>query len=144
MKKILALTLCFSLLFTNTSYGQPSNIKTAIHDLDTVNNRVNIMIKEITGDEPLNVNELTKDIKFCESILAANSKQISNAYSTETDIQLRRTYSTILYNISLYQLSLSSMLVYINDDSKTSYFIDTCANFRQGTISLDYLKTQNG
>ncbi|MDU4861077.1 MAG: hypothetical protein E6356_07640 [Terrisporobacter othiniensis] len=144
MKKILALTLCFLLLFTNTSYGQPSNIKTAIHDLDTVNNRVNIMIKEITGDEPLNVNELTKDIKFCESILAANSKQISNAYSTETDIQLRRTYSTILYNISLYQLSLSSMLVYINDDSKTSYFIDTCANFRQGTISLDYLKTQNG
>jgi len=144
MKKILALTLCFLLLFTNTSYGQPNNIKTAIQDLDTVNNRVNLMIKEITGDEPLNINELTKDIKFCESILAASSKQISNAYSTETDIQLRRTYSTILYTISLYQLSLSSMLVYINDDSKTSYFIDTCANFRQGTISLDYLKTQNG
>lgn len=144
MKKILALTLCFLLLFTNTSYGQPNNIKTAIQDLDTVNNRVNLMIKEITGDEPLNINELTKDIKFCESILASNSKQISNAYSTETDIQLRRTYSTILYTISLYQLSLSSMLVYINDDGKTSYFIDTCANFRQGTISLDYLKTQNG
>ena len=143
MKKILALTLCFLLLFTNTSYGQPSNIKTAIQDLDTVNNRVNLMIKEITGDEPLNINELTKDIKFCESILASNSKQISNAYSTETDIQLRRTYSTILYTVSLYQLSLSSMLVYINADSKTSYFIDTCADFRQGTISLDYLKIQN-
>lgn len=143
MKKILALTLCFLLLFTNTSYGQPNNVKTAIQDLDTVNNRVNLMIKEITGDEPLNINELTKDIKFCESILASNSKQISNAYSTETDIQLRRTYSTILYTVSLYQLSLSSMLVYINADSKTSYFIDTCADFRQGTISLDYLKIQN-
>ncbi|UPA32062.1 hypothetical protein L0P85_07980 [Terrisporobacter glycolicus] len=143
MKKILALTLCFLLLFTNTSYGQPNNIKTAIQDLDTVNNRVNLMIKEITGDEPLNINELTKDIKFCESILASNSKQISNSYSAETDIQLRRTYSTILYTIALYELSLNNMLVYINDDSKTSFFIDTCAVFKQGTISLHELISEN-
>lgn len=143
MKKFLILTLCFILLFTNISYSQPSNVKTAIQDLDTVNNRVNLMIKEITGDEPLNINELTKDIKFCESILASNSKQISNAYSTETNIQLRRTYSTILYVIALYELSLSSMLVYINDDSKTNYFIDTCAVFKQGNISLHELKSEN-
>lgn len=143
MKKILTLTLCFLLLFTNTSYGQPNNIKTAIQDLDTVNNRVNLMIKEIAGDDPLNINELTKDIKFCESILAASSKQISNAYSTETNIQLRRTYSTILYTIALYELTLSNMLVYINDDSKTNFFIDTCAVFKQGTISLHDLKSEN-
>ena len=143
MTKFLTLTLCFILLFTNISYGQPNNVKTAIQDLDTVNNRVNLMIKVITGDEPLNINELTKDIKFCESILASNSKQISNAYSTETNIQLRRTYSTILYVTALYELSLSSMLVYINDDSKTSYFIDTCAVFKQGNMSLHELKSEN-
>lgn len=143
MKKILTLTLCFMLLFTNTSYCQPTNVKTAIQDLDTVNNRVHLMIKEITGDNPLNIDELTKDIKFCESILASNSKHISNDYSTETDIQLRRTYSTILYTIALYELSLSNMLVYINNDSKTNFFIDTCAVFKQGTISLHGLESEN-
>lgn len=143
MKKFLTLTLCFILLFTNTSYCQSNNVKTAIQDLDTVNNRVTIMIKEITGDEPLNIDELTKDIKFCESILASSSKQISNLYPLESNLELKRTYSTILYTISLYGLSLNSMLVYINDDSKTNYFIDTCYSFKQGTISLDYLKSQN-
>ncbi|MPM82009.1 hypothetical protein SDC9_129067 [bioreactor metagenome] len=143
MKKFLTLTLCFIILFTNTSYCQPTIVKTAIQDLDTVNNRITVMIKEITGDDPLNINELTKDIKFCESILVSNSKQISNAHSTESDIQLRRTYSTILYTIALYELSLSNMLMYINDDSKTNFFIDTCALFRQGNTSLYILKLEN-
>lgn len=69
MKRIFTLTLCFLLLFTNISFANRNDITEAIKDIELVNNRMDIMIKKITGDDPLDTEEFKKDIKFCESIL---------------------------------------------------------------------------
>lgn len=142
MKKLLGLTLCFVLIFTNISFADKNNITEAVKNIDMVNNRMEIMIKKVTGDDPLNIDELKKDIKFCESILGETSKKVSTLYSNELDIEMKRTYSVLLYTASLYELSLVSMLVYISDDSKTNYFIDTCSTYQQGNISLGSIKVK--
>ena len=141
MKKIISLTLCFMLLFTSISYGQTNNISDAIKDLEMVGNKINIMINEISGDEPLDMTQFVKEIKFCESILASCSKQISKGYSNESDVELKAAYSSLLYVSSLYALSLSSMAVYINNNSKSNYFIELCSTYKDGTLALHEIKS---
>lgn len=157
MKKLFTLTLCFILVSTNISFANTNNITVstnisyasknditnAIKDIEMVNNSTKIMIKKIVGDEPLDTEELKKDIAFAESILGEQARKISTLYSKESDFELRRTYSTILFAISLYQLSLSSMLVYVNDTNKVEYFIDTCTSYSAGENSLEILKSKN-
>ena len=141
MKKLISLTLCLILLFTNTSFGQTNNISDAIKDLEMVEKKINIMIDEISGDEPLDMTQFMKDIKFCESILASCSKQISKDYSNEPDIELKAAYSSLLYVSSLYALSLSSMIVYINNETKSNYFVELCATYKDGTLALNAIKS---
>lgn len=142
MKRIFTLTLCFLLLFTNISFANRNDITEAIKDIELVNNRMDIMIKKITGDDPLDTEEFKKDIKFYESILGERLKKVADLYSSESNLEIRRTYSAVLYTASLYELSLSSMLVYVTDDSKTNYFIDTCSTYQQGITSLNHLKSK--
>ncbi|WP_042272201.1 hypothetical protein [Faecalimicrobium dakarense] len=136
MKKFLVLTLSFFLIFTNISFAEQKDITKTIKDVTMVNDRISIMIKKITGDDPLDIDDFKKEIKFCESILGENSKKMTSLYSNESDIELKRSYSSLLYIMSLYELSLSSMVVYINDDSKTDYFIDTCSSYSGANIAL--------
>ncbi|MGX4598991.1 hypothetical protein [Faecalimicrobium sp. JNUCC 81] len=141
MKKLLALTVSFFLIFTNISFAEKNDIIKSIKDITMVNDRISIMIKTITGDDPLDIDDFKKEIKFCETILGENSKKMTSLYSSETDIELKRSYSLMLYIISLYELSLSSMVVYINDDNKTDYFIDTCSSYSNATIALKNIKS---
>ena len=157
MKKFFTLMLCFILVSTNISFANTNNITVstnisyasknditnAIKDIEMVNNSTKIMIKKIVGDEALDTEEIKKDIAFAESILGEQSNKISTLFLKESDFQLRRTYSTILFAISLYQLSLSSMLVYVNDTNKVEYFIDTCTSYSAGENSLEILKSKN-
>lgn len=157
MKKLFTLTLCFILICTNISFANPNNItistnissasktniKNAIKDIEMVNNSTKIMIRKIAGDDPLDAEELRKDIAFAETILGAQASKTSTLYSKESNFELRRTYSTILYSISLYQLTLSSMLVYVNDTNKVDYFVDTCTSYSAGESSLKNLKSNN-
>lgn len=157
MKKLFTLALCFILFSTNISFANTNNIavstnissasktdiQNAIKDIEMVNSSTNIMIKKIVGDDPLDTEELRKDITFAETILGAQASKISTLYSKESDFELRRTYSTILYAVSLYQLTLSSMLVYVNDTNKVDYFVDTCASYSAGETALESLKSNN-
>ncbi|KHS56188.1 MULTISPECIES: hypothetical protein [Terrisporobacter] len=157
MKKLFTLALCLILVSTNISFADTNNIsvstnissaskadiQNAIKDIEMVNNSINIMIKKIVGDDPLETEELKKDIAFAETILGSQSSKISTLYSKESDFELRRTYSNILYTLSLYQLSLSSMLVYVNDTNKVDYFVDTCTSYSIGESSLKTLKSSN-
>ena len=97
--------------------------------MELVDNNMSIMIKQIVGDEPLNTDNLNKDIKFLESILGERSKNITSLYATESSTELKRTYSTLLNTISLYELSLNSIKAYINDNSKVDYFIEACTTY---------------
>ncbi|MCC3866869.1 hypothetical protein [Terrisporobacter mayombei] len=141
MKKIISLTLCFTLIFTHISYCQTNNISDAIKDLKIVGNKINIMIDEISGDEPLDMSKFKEDVKYCESILASRSNKISKDYSNESDIELKAAYSSLLYVSSLYALSLNSIIVYIHNNSKSHYFIDICTTYRNGTLALDAIKS---
>ncbi|WP_018590416.1 hypothetical protein [Terrisporobacter glycolicus] len=157
MKKFFTLMLCFILVSTNISFANTNNIAvstnisynsknditSAIKDIEIVNNSTKIMIKKIVGDDPLETEELRKDIAFAESILAEQSSKLSALYSGESDFELRRTYSTLLYTISLYELSLSSMLVYVNDTNKLDYFIDAITSYSAGETSLETLKSKH-
>lgn len=157
MKKFFTLMLCFILVSTNISFANTNNIAvstnisynsknditSAIKDIEIVNNSTKIMIKKIVGDDPLETEELRKDIAFAESILAEQSSKLSALYSGESDFELRRTYSTLLYTISLYELSLSSMLVYVNDTNKLDYFIDAITSYSAGEASLETLKSKH-
>lgn len=157
MKKLFTLALCLISVSTNISFADTNNIsvstnissaskadiQNAIKDIEMVNNSINIMIKKIVGDDPLETEELKKDIAFAETILGSQSSKISTLYSKESDFELRRTYSNILYTLSLYQLSLSSMLVYVNDTNKVDYFVDTCTSYSIGESSLKTLKSSN-
>lgn len=141
MKKLLILTLSFFLIFANISFASEKDIIKSIDDVTMVNDRIAIMIKSITDDNPLNIDDLKKEIKFCGSILGENSKKMTSLYSSESDIELKRSYSSMLYIMSLYELSLSSMVVYINDNSKTHYLIDTCSSYRNANIALKTIKS---
>lgn len=141
MKKLISLTLCFMLLFTSISYGQTNNISSSIKDLEMVRNEINLMIKEISGDEPLDMSKFKEDVKYCESILASLSKKISKDYSNESDIELKAAYSSLLYVSSLYALSLNSIIAYIHNNTKSHYFIDICTTYREGTLALDAIKS---
>lgn len=143
MKKIFALTLCALLFFTNISFANTISLTDSIKDIEMVNDRMYIIIKQITGDEPLDIKELNQDIKFCESILSTRSKKISDAYSNKSSVEVGRTCSALLYTISLYQLSLTSIVMYLNDDSKAGYFIEACSSYQQANVSLKNLKLNN-
>ena len=143
MKKSIISFICFLLMFTSISFADNNQIKQTLKDMELVNNNMSIMIKQIVGDEPLNTDNLNKDIKFLESILGERSKNITSLYATESSIELKRTYSTLLNTISFYELSLNSMKVYINDNSKIDYFIETCTTFYSGNISLMILNNKN-
>lgn len=143
MKKNFALTLCALLFFTNISFANTISLTDSIKDIEMVNDRMYIIIKQITGDEPLDVNELNRDIKFCESILSTRAKKISDTYSNKSSLEVGRTCSALLYTISLYQLSLTSIVMYINDDSKANHFIEACASYQQANAALNTLKSKN-
>ncbi|MEW9079855.1 hypothetical protein [Terrisporobacter glycolicus] len=157
MKKFFTLMLCFILVSTNISFANTNNIavstnissasktdiQNAIKDIEMVNNSTKIMIRKIVGDDPLETEELRKDIAFAESILAEQSNRISTLYSRESNFELRRTYSSLLYTITLYELSLSSMLVYVNDTNKLDYFIDAITSYSSGEDSLEDLKSKH-
>lgn len=143
MKKIFALTLCALLFFTNISFANTISLTDSIKDIEMVNDRMYIIIKQITGDQPLDVNELNRDIKFCESILSTRAKKISDTYSNKSSLEVGRTCSALLYTISLYELSLTSITMYINDDSKANHFIEACATYQQANFSLQNLKLKH-
>lgn len=143
MKKIFVSTICAVLLFTNISFANTISLTDYIKDLEMVNDRMYIIIKQITGDEPLDVNELNRDIKFCESILSTRAKKISEAYSNKSSLEIGRTCSALLYTISLYQLSLTSISIYINDDSRANHFIEACSSYKQANAALNTLKLKN-
>lgn len=143
MKKSIISFICFLLMFTSISFADNNQIKQTLKDMELVNNNISIMIKQIVGDEPLNTDNLNKDIKFLESILGERSKNITSLYAAESSTELKRTYSTLLNTISFYELSLNSMKVYIDDNSKIDYFIETCTTFYSGNISLMILNNKN-
>lgn len=143
MKKVFVSTICFLLIFTNVSFANTISLTDSIKDIEMVNDRIYIIIKQITGDKPLDVNELNRDIKFCESILSTRAKKISDTYSNKSSLEVGRTCSALLYTISLYELSLTSITMYINDDSKANHFIEACATYQQGKYSLTNLKLKN-
>lgn len=142
MKKIFVSTLCFLLFFTNVSFANTISITDSIKDIEMVSNRIYIIIKQITGDSPLDVHELNRDIKFCESILSTRAKKISDVYSNKSSVDTGRACSSLLYIISLYQLSLTSITMYIYDDSKADHFIEACSSYQQGKISLNTFKSK--
>lgn len=140
MKKLLILVTCFILLSTNLSFASPDEFTNSINELANVDNRLYMIINEITGDEPLNKDHLYKDIKFCHSILSSRSKIISNIYSNNSDLESAKTCASLLYTISLYELSLASLNVYVDNDTKADNFIDACAAYQNANISLNALK----
>ncbi|WP_434794604.1 hypothetical protein TPDSL_16790 [Terrisporobacter petrolearius] len=157
MKKFFILILCFILVSTNISFANTNNttvsttvssadmsaIRNAIKDIEMVNNSTKILIKKIVGDDPLNTEEIIKDITFAQSILGEQTKKISNLYYRESDFQLRKTYATILFTIILYELSLSSMTMYVNNTNNIDYFIDACTSYSAGENSLKTLKLKH-
>lgn len=143
MKKVFVFTLCALLFFTNISFANTISLTDSIKDIEMVNDRMYIIIKQITGDEPLDVNELNQDIRFCESILSTRAKKISDVYSNKSSVEVARTCSALLYTISLYQLSLTSISMYINDDSKANHFIEACSSYQQANVALNTLKLKN-
>lgn len=149
MKKIIILLSCFMLIFTNISFADQNTytsisqqyIIDAINDIEEVNNRIYILIKQVTGDDPLDSDTMFKNIKLCESMLDSQSDKIVVLNSNISNKELKRKYSSLLHVISLYKLSLSSLSVYIEDDSKADFFIDTCSNYQSGNISLKAFKS---
>ena len=129
------------LFFTNISFADTNDIKQTIKDIELVNNNINIIVKKVIGDEKLDINALEKDIKFSESILGERTKKVSSLYTTESNAELKNGYSILLNSLSYYALTLSNLEAYIHDESKVSNFIDTCANYRQGNITLLILQS---
>lgn len=140
MKKVFIATICFLLLFTNISFANTINISDSVKDIDMVSNRMYIIIKQITGDDPLDVDELNRDIKFCESILSTRGKKLSDIYSKNPTVEVSRNCAALLYTISLYEIGLTSIRMYIRDDSKAEYFIEACASYQEGRASLNVFK----
>lgn len=140
MKKLISLTLCFLLFFTNISYAQTTNISTSIKDLEIVRDKISLMVKEISGDKHIDISKFKEEVMCCESILATRANQLSKDYSNESNIELKAAYSSLLYVSSLYALSLNSIMVYMHNNSKSQYFIDICTTYRDGTLTLDEIK----
>lgn len=143
MKKVFISTICFLLIFTNVSFANTISLTDSIKDIEMVNDRIYIIIKQITGDDSIDLNELNGDIRFCESILSTRAKKISDAYSNKSSVEIGRTCSSLLYVISLYELSLTSITMYIHDDSKANHFIEACSSYQQANFSLQNLKLKH-
>ena len=141
MKKAFILALCFILTFTNISFVNADEISDSIKNIDEANNRINIIIKNFVSEEEIDAENIKKEIKFSESILAQEAKRISELYSSESDLEMRKSISSLLHIIALYDLSLKSITVYHDDNSKTEYFIEGCSAFQQGNIALNNVKT---
>lgn len=141
MKKAFILALCFILTFTNISFVNADEISDSIKNIDEANNRIHIIIKNFVSEEEIDAENIKKEIKFSESILAQEAKRISELYSSESDLEMRKSISSLLHIIALYDLSLKSITVYHDDNSKTEYFIEGCSAFQQGNIALNNVKT---
>lgn len=141
MKKAFILALCFILTFTNISFANADEISDSIKNIDEANNRIHIIIKNFVSEEEIDAENIKKEIKFSESILAQEAKRISELYSSESDLEMRKSISSLLHIIALYDLSLKSITVYHDDNSKTEYFIEGCSAFQQGNIALNNVKT---
>lgn len=141
MKKAFILALCFILTFTNISFVNADEISDSIKNIDEANNRIHIIIKNFVSEEEIDAENIKKEIKFSESILAQEAKRISELYSSESDLEMRKSISSLLHIIALYDLSLKSITVYHDDNSKTEYFIEGCSAFQQGNIALNNIKT---
>ena len=141
MKKAFILALCFILTFTNISFVNADEISDSIKNIDEANNRIHIIIKNFVSEEEIDAENIKKEIKFSESILAQEAKKISELYSSESDLEMRKSISSLLHIIALYDLSLKSITVYHDDNSKTEYFIEGCSAFQQGNIALNNVKT---
>lgn len=141
MKKAFILALCFILTFTNISFVNADEISDSIKNIDETNNRIHIIIKNFVSEEEIDAENIKKEIKFSESILAQEAKRISELYSSESDLEMRKSISSLLHIIALYDLSLKSITVYHDDNSKTEYFIEGCSAFQQGNIALNNVKT---
>ena len=141
MKKAFILALCFILTFTNISFVNADEISDSIKNIDEANNRIHIIIKNFVSEEEIDAENIKKEIKFSESILAQEAKRISELYSSESDLEMRKSISSLLHIIALYDLSLKSITVYHDDNSKTEYFIEGCSAFQQGSIALNNVKT---
>ena len=141
MKKAFILALCFILTFTNISFVNADEISDSIKNIDEANNRIHIIIKNFVSEEEIDAENIKKEIKFSESILAQEAKRISELYSSESDLEMRKSISSLLHVIALYDLSLKSITVYHDDNSKTEYFIEGCSAFQQGNIALNNVKT---
>ena len=140
MKKAFILALCFILTFTNISFVNADEISDSIKNIDEANNRIHIIIKNFVSEEEIDAENIKKEIKFSESILAQEAKRISELYSSESDLEMRKSISSLLHIIALYDLSLKSITVYHDDNSKTEYFIEGCSAFQQGNIALNNVK----
>ncbi|MGX4601182.1 hypothetical protein [Faecalimicrobium sp. JNUCC 81] len=141
MKKLLVSTLCFLLLFTNISFANPVLVEKSVKDLDMVNNNMNVLFKTILSKENLSKDDIFKQVAFNDSILSENSNKIITAYSKENNLHIKRTYSSIMYISSLYQLGLSSLLVYLDDTSQLDYFLDASASAVSANTLLLQLKS---
>lgn len=141
MKRLIILTFSFFLIFTNISFATHNDILKTIDDATMVNDRISIMIKNITGDDPLDIDDFKKEIKFCETLLAENSNKMISLYSSESDIELKRSYASMIYIMALYKLSLTSMAIYIDDDNKAEYFIETCSTYNSANSTLKAIKS---
>lgn len=141
MKKLLVSIFCFLLLFTNISFANPSLVEKSVKDLDMVNNNINVLFKSILSKESLSKDDIFKQVAFNDSILIENSNKIITAYSKENNLHIRRTYSSIMYISSLYQLSLSSLLVYLADTNQLDYFLDASASAVSANTLLLQLKS---
>ena len=141
MKKAFILALCFILTFTNISFVNADEISDSIKNIDEANNRIHIIIKNFVSEEEIDAENIKKEIKFSESILAQEAKRISELYSSESDLEMRKSISSLLHIIALYDLSLKSITVYHDDNSKTEYFIEGCSAFQKGNIALNNVKT---
>lgn len=143
MKKTLVLTLSFLLIFTNISFADTNMVTKSIKDLEMVNNNIDIMIKSILSNDAIDKEDIFKQVAFNESILAGNSNTFSNLYAKEKDFKLKRSYSSILYINSLYELALSSLLIYLNDENNLDAFLDSSASLVNGNALLLQLKSYN-
>lgn len=143
MKKFVTLLLCFMLLFTSSSYAQPNIISDTLNDMQTVDRRINIIIKSIIGDDPINVEEVEKEVRYVESILGQRSRQLENVRTSETNLQTRRSYTSLLYGITSYELTLDSILLYVNNQNQSDYFIEACSAYQHGSYVLNNISSRN-
>ncbi|RDY25634.1 hypothetical protein CHL78_017205 [Romboutsia weinsteinii] len=143
MKKLIATTMSFFIIFTTISFASPNEVvSSSINDLTRIGNDIDIILKKIILDDKVSEEEIKKMVNFDRTLIDEILINIGREYKNTDDLKIKRNYNGITTIASIYGASLNAILIQIQNKSDITYLYNAISEYSAGKTSLDELINQ--